>query len=76
MRSYQLDDAMMDKEFLSGKPTKCRAVVPVQKDQIFLKDEPLLVILSNGKKFKGKISSFEYVQVDQYYIGDLIIQKF
>jgi|GEM_PF-3457236 len=55
MNSYTLDDKVMDNAFLKGETVTCRAVLtPRQQQQDpLLEGTSLLIILSNGRKYKG-----------------------
>jgi hypothetical protein len=74
---YQLDDKTMDQEFLSGKPVRCRAALQDSAksvDQVKTGDF-ILVLLSSGKKYKGKVIRFESFAVKDYAIGELVISR-
>ncbi|HEX5169467.1 MAG TPA: hypothetical protein VFW11_09850 [Cyclobacteriaceae bacterium] len=60
MHFYKLENKEIDRMFLEGSPVSCKAVVP-EKDYITGKLEEgtlLVIILSNGKKYKGQIAEF------------------
>lgn len=63
MNSYQLENKTMDEDFLNGKTVNCNAVIPVSgyESGMLKEGERIVVLLSIGKKFMGKImrSSFE-----------------
>lgn len=73
MHVYRLENAAQDKQFLSGSQVTCRAVlegtVPVSAGDL------ILVELSRGKKYKGKVVEFRSFPVDKYLAGDLVIVK-
>jgi hypothetical protein len=74
---YQLDDKTMDQEFLSGKPVRCRAVLqdsPKGVEHVKTGDF-ILVLLSSGKKYKGKVVRFESFTLKDYAVGELVISR-
>ena len=73
MQSYKLDNKKMDEDFLSGKSVWCHAVVP---DHTTLKEgEKLVVLLSNGKKYLGRIGKFNYKLEKGFASGKLEIHR-
>ena len=74
MRRYRLENRAQDREFLEERKTVCRAVfendlaAPGQ-------GEPILVELSNGKKYKGIIVEFRSFSLEKYLAGDLVIAR-
>lgn len=74
MKSYQLESKAQDTDFLSGKEVRCRAVVDVSKDTVN-KGDSILVMLSNGKKYKGRIADFIYFDINKFGVGELIITR-
>jgi hypothetical protein len=74
MHVYRLETRDQDKEFLSGARVSCRAVTEANEAAVKSGDF-ILVQLSNGKKYKGKVVAFKSFQVDKYWAGDLVITK-
>lgn len=72
MQTYQLDNPAMDDEFLRGKPVLCKVVIPDQKEKI-KKGDSLVIVLSTGKKFKGRIIEVHFFNLNQYTVGELEI---
>lgn len=72
MHSYPLENKAMDQDFLSGKPVLGRAVIPSGKDARNLTPgDFILVVLSNGKKYKGKVIKFEYFMLKEHRVGEI-----
>jgi hypothetical protein len=74
MHFYQLEDKAMDQDFLGGKPVRCRAVLRGTNEHVAAGDF-ILVVLSNGKKYKGRVIAFESFQVENYIAGELVISR-
>jgi hypothetical protein len=77
MNVYKLDDKIMDAVFLKGDVVACRAVLtPAELREGRIREgEPILVLLSNGAKYKGLITAFNYVLIDEHAVGELEIQR-
>jgi hypothetical protein len=73
MFSYQFETPAQDKEFLSGNTVTCRAVL--KGGDTVSAGTSILVVLSNGKKYKGRIIEFRSFLVQDYLAGDLVIAK-
>ena len=77
MNSYKLNDTSEDQNFLSGNPVKGTAV--------FLKSEfnpdlikingRIVILLSNGKKYMGKVTNFNYVTKGGIIEGEVEVVK-
>ena len=63
----------MDEDFLAGKPVWCEAVVP--ESSIFKEGDRLVVLLSNGKKYLGKIGVFNHTLTNGYASGKVEITR-
>lgn len=75
MHYYQLDNKDLDALFLAGAPVLCKAAIP-QDDCAKLRDgTTLVVMLSNGKKYKARIMQFLYELHDGYAEGELKIVR-
>lgn len=74
---YQLDDKQQDAAFLKGEPVLCRTVLSPkeEKEQRLREGETILVLLSTGAKYKGRIIQFARVLIHGYAVGELEIVK-
>jgi hypothetical protein len=77
MNYYKLDDKVMDAQFLKGEAVLCRAVLtPKEIDEGRIREgDTIVVMLSNGSKYKGRITSFRYVLIDEHAVGEIGIRK-
>ena len=75
MNSYKLKDKDQDQNFLAGNPVKDGAVFLKTefKDGVINNDERIVIILSNGKKYMGKVVSFNYTSKGDVIEGKLEI---
>ena len=75
MKSYKFKDKDQDQNFLAGNPVKDSAVFLKTdfKDGIINNDERIVIILSNGKKYMGKVVSFNYTLHGEVVEGQLEI---
>ena len=78
MNYYTLQDKTMDQDFLAGKVIHCSAVVPLNelKSPSIQEGEKIVIILSNGKKYSGKVLHFNHTVVHNFAQGYLEIQKY
>ena len=77
MNAYKLSNKSEDQDLLSGSPVKGTAV--------FLKSEfkadlikingRIVILLSNGKKYMGKVTHFNYVSKGEMIEGEVEIVK-
>ena len=74
MHSYQLENSKQDKDFLSGIEVVCRAILKDSTD-VPQAGQAIIVQLSNGRKYKGKIREFRSFPVEKYLAGDLVIVR-
>jgi hypothetical protein len=72
MKIYKFDDTAQDEEFLKGKPVTGKVALRADDEQI-RKNDMLVVVLSTGKKFKGRIHDARLFTVDQYTLGEIEI---
>lgn len=72
MKIYKFDDTMQDEEFLKGKPVSGKVAIR-KDDEPFQKNDVLVIVLSNGKKFKGRIHDVRLFTVEQYIVGEIEI---
>ena len=77
LNSYKLKDKDQDQNFLAGNFVKGSAVFLKTefKDGIIKNDERIVIILSNGKKYMGKVVSFNYIAKGEVIEGQLEITK-
>ena len=74
MHVYRLENTAQDKQFLSGSQVTCRAILESNKPGLTAGDL-ILIELSKGKKYKGKVIEFRSFPVDKFLAGDLVIIK-
>ena len=75
MNSYKLDDKMMDNAFLNGDMVTCRAVLHPREQGILKEGDNIIVMLSTGPKYKGKITKLNFLPVKGYAMGEIEIIK-
>jgi hypothetical protein len=75
LNSYKLKDKGQDQNFLAGNPVIDSAVFLKTefKDGVINNDERIVIILSNGKKYMGKVVSFNYTPKGEVIEGKLEI---
>lgn len=58
MNFYKLDNKSTDDNFLNGKTIQCRAILSVQdyNTGVVGAGDKIVIMLSNGKKYMGKVS--------------------
>lgn len=69
MNLYELSTKEEDEIFLKGQPLVGRVTLP--KNQTLHENEPLVIRLSTGKTYKGKVLKLNLVQVDGYQFGEM-----
>ena len=77
MNAYKLNNKIEDQDFLSGTPVKGTAVFlksDFQADLIKI-NERIVILLSNGKKYMGKVTHFNYVSKGEIIEGEVEIVK-
>ena len=76
MNSYKLNDKAEDQNFLAGNPVKGTAVFLADefKNDIAV-NERIVVVLSNGKKYMGKVVAFTYTPKGKLIEGHLELVK-
>ena len=75
MYYYKLDNKELDRLFLSDSPVSCRAIVRKEDCNTLKQDSPLVIMLSNGKKYKARIIGFQYEIHNGYADGELEIKR-
>jgi hypothetical protein len=77
LHSHKLKDKDQDQNFLTGNPVKDSAVFLKTefKDGIINIDDRIVIILSNGKKYMGKVVSFNHTAKGEVIEGQLEITK-
>jgi hypothetical protein len=75
MNYYQLDSKEMDAAFLSGAEVICKvAMNPEEQHGEKIKVDDLLIVrLSNGAKYKGRVVKFAMVPISKYAVGEMTI---
>lgn len=74
MNVYHLDSKAMDSDFLKGNPVICKAVFNRNDDKPPLTvTDAVLIVLSNGKKYKGCITAIHFFTVDHYCVGEFTV---
>jgi hypothetical protein len=77
MNLYQLENAETDNAFLAGKKVCCK--VYLHKNEIereaLKAGDPIVIALSSGKKYKGKIIRVDYALMQPHAIGEMIVEK-
>ena len=77
MNAYKLNDKVEDQNFLSGNPVKGTAVflkTDFKSDLIKINGR-IVILLSNGKKYMGKVIHFNYVSKGELIEGEVDIVK-
>jgi hypothetical protein len=77
MDYYKLDNSDMDEKFLKGDPVNCSAVI---REEDFLvgklhKGSPIVIMLSNGKKYMGQVEKFTYQTFKGCASGQLVVLR-
>lgn len=77
MNSYKLNDKSQDQHFLSGIPVKGTALFVKSEfnDDLIQINSRIVVLLSNGKKYMGKVTRFSYVVKGEIIEGEIEIIK-
>lgn len=65
----------MDEAFLGGVPVTGKAVVDGKKNRPIAPDDTVLVILSNGKKYKGRVTNSAFFRLKEYQVGEIEITR-
>ncbi len=73
MNYYQLENKAMDEQFLNNSPVRCRVTIAVK--DVLQPDQELIVMLSNGAKYKGKITEVDVVAIGDRAIGEIEIVR-
>jgi hypothetical protein len=72
MLSYKLEDKKMDSDFLGGRPVIGKAVIPTSSPLYAIQEgDAILIVLSNGKKYKGKVIKFEFFLLNDHHVGEI-----
>jgi hypothetical protein len=74
---YKLDDKTMDAAFLKGETVPCRAVLSPEEqvDERLCEGSSILILLSTGAKYKGRIIRFTRISINGYAVGELEIVR-
>jgi hypothetical protein len=71
MHVYQLNDKKTDQEFLNGEIVCGKAIVSGAETNLLQPGETLLVILSNGKKYKATVTKAVFFVLGEYHVGEI-----
>lgn len=65
MNLYKLESKSIDEDFLNGIPIECIAMISVQDYHAGLikEGDKIVVMLSNGKKYMGKVTGFTFSSI-------------
>ncbi len=75
MHVYRLDDKQMDSDFLRGVPVTGKAVLDGKNNSTVSPNDTVLVILSNGKKYKGRVTNSSFFRLKDYDVGEIEITR-
>lgn len=77
VNSYKLDNKDQDQNFLAGKPVKGKALFLASdyKDDSIKVDGRIVIVLSNGRKYMGKVTRFTFVSKGEIIEGEVEIIK-
>jgi len=76
LNSYKLNDRDEDQNFLAGNPVNGTAVfLKSESVNDIIKNEKIVIVLSNGKKYMGKVVNFTYASKGEVIEGRLEIVK-
>ncbi len=71
MHIYQLDDKKTDQAFINGENVSGKAVLSTVVGDPPKEGDALLVILSNGKKYKAQVTKVALFVLNEYYVGEI-----
>lgn len=63
----------MDEQFLNNRSVRCR--VAIDEKDVLQSGQELLVMLSTGAKYKGKITKVEVIAIGNRAIGEIEIVR-
>ena len=77
VNAYKLNDKSQDQNFVSGIPVKGTAVFKKNEfnDDLIRINGRIVIVLSNGKKYMGKVTHFSYVVKGEIIEGEIEIVK-
>ena len=77
MNAYKLNNKSEDQNFLSGSPVKGTAVFLKSefKSDLMKINGRIVILLSNGKKYMGKVTHFNYVSKGEIIEGEVEVIK-
>lgn len=73
MNYYQLENKTMDEQFLNNRSVRCRVAIAAK--DVLQPGQELIVMLSNGAKYKGKITAVDVVAIGDRAIGEIEIAR-
>lgn len=75
MHVYQIDDKKTDQDFLSGIPVSGKAILSQSKEKPLQPGESILVLLTNGKKYKATVTKVSFFMLTEYQIGEIEFRR-
>ena len=77
VNAYKLNDKNQDENFLLGVPVKGTAVFRKRefKSDLIKINGRIVIVLSNGKKYMGRVTHFAYVSKGDIIEGEVEIVK-
>lgn len=73
MNYYQLENKSVDEQFLNNRSVRCR--VAITEQDMLQAGQELLVMLSTGAKYKGKITVVDVIAIGNRAIGEIEIVR-
>jgi len=73
MHYYKLESKEMDTRFLNEERVSCR--VTLRATEQLQIDQVIIVMLSNGAKYKGKITRMDLIPMGNYTIGEMEVVR-
>ena len=78
MNIYRLDSKQLGEAFLKGEEVLCEAAVAYKdlSSGIMAEGEKIVIALSNGKKYMGRVKGFEYTLINEVAVGKLKVIRY
>ena len=74
MHYYKLINTEMDDSFIKGEPVICK--IALHKDQETVQEgDPIIISLSTGAKYKGKIIQVDSTWLKQGAFGEMTVRR-
>ena len=71
MHVYELNDKKTDQEFLEGEVVSGKAILSGAGTNQLKPGEAIMVVLSNGKKYKGTVTKVAFFVLRDYHVGEI-----